>query len=80
MIKLEKDTFGMERFIVLSKQGLKDMAKELEASDVISFDTETTGLNYRTCQLVGLVSAMGKRVGMFPRTHGGRADSALLLH
>ena len=69
MIKLEKDTLGMERFIVLSKQGLKDMVKELEASDVISFDTETTGLNYRTCQLVGVSFCNGEKGWYVPLGH-----------
>ena len=69
MIKLEKDTLGMERFIVLSKQGLKDMVKELEASDVISFDTETTGLNYRTCQLVGVSFSNGEKGWYVPLGH-----------
>lgn len=68
-MRLKDDVLGMERHIVLTKDELKYMEDDLHKSSELSFDTETTGLDYFTSKLVGLSMANGKKGWYIPVGH-----------
>lgn len=51
--------------IVRTKDELADLVEKLEAADKISFDVETTGLDERTAELVGVCLAVKEGTGFY---------------
>ena len=69
MPKLEGQVLGMDRHLVQTKEEFMEMIKELEQATEIAFDTETTGLNFRTCDLVGASFSNGEKGWYVPIAH-----------
>lgn len=63
------DVLGMERHIVQTRKQFDEMINELGEASIISFDTETTGLDYLTCDLVGASFSNGKKGWYVPVGH-----------
>ncbi len=56
---------GTETVIVRTEKQLKALVKALENAEAISFDVETTGLDERTAELVGICLAVEPPVGYY---------------
>ncbi len=54
-----------ETVIIQSLSQLRDLVKLLEQADEISFDVETTGLDKRTAELVGICLSMDPPIGYY---------------
>lgn len=72
---------AVETIIVRDERGLAQLLDELRAAHVIAFDTETTGIDQMTAELVGISLAVaGNRGYYIPIGHtgaGGQAQSDL---
>ena len=67
--KLEGQTLGMDRYLVTTKDEFVEMLEELKGATEIAFDTETTGLNYLTCDIVGASFSDGNKGWYVPIGH-----------
>ena len=67
--KLEGQTLGMDRYLVTTKDEFAEMLEELKGATEIAFDTETTGLNYLTCDIVGASFSDGNKGWYVPIGH-----------
>ena len=67
--KLEGQTLGMDRYLVTTKDEFEEMLEELKGATEIAFDTETTGLNYLTCDIVGASFSDGNKGWYVPIGH-----------
>ena len=66
-------------FAVNSKKDLKDLISKLNSTDKISFDTETTGINPITCELVGFsFSVKAEEAYYIPFINGNLSQEEIL--
>lgn len=74
------DSKDVDYNLIIDTKGLAELVKYFEKEDIIAFDTETTGLNVFTDELVGIALAVKEKQAYYIEIHdSSEAKEAVLL-